>query len=168
MKHLYYHYHESFHLPSAAYGTDFLDAVGDLLSLPEVASLSEYRHHLSVSRLQHVMSVAYLSYLLCLENGLCAREAARAALLHDLFYYDRKNRTGAPHFLLYRHPRIARENARCLLTMGLLEEDIIGRHMWPLSPRPRTREGRIVSRMDKYCAMQEFFSSCLRSGRHQA
>lgn len=123
---------------------------------PSLACLAEYRHHLSVSRLQHVTSVAYLSFLICKKKGLRAEEACRGALLHDLFYYDRDHR-GGPSFLYFRHPAIALENASRLISLDEVSEDVILHHMFPLTRRrPRTKEGRIVSRMDKYCAVHEF------------
>lgn len=159
MKHRFQHYLDSFHLDSIPQGREFLALTEKLRNDPSFACLAEYRHHLSVNRLQHVTSVAYLSFLACRERGLCAEDACRGALLHDLFYYDR-NHKGAPAFLYFRHPAIALENASRLYALSEIDEDVILHHMWPLTlHRPKTKEGRIVSLMDKYCAIHEFFNS---------
>ena len=155
-KQLFRRYLDSFRLASTHEGTEFLSLVSDLIERPEVAKLDGIRHHYSVSRLQHAKSVAYLSYLHCRRRGLAAEEVARAALLHDLFY-QHSHSEEKPRLLLCRHPAIALENARALTPLTKTGEDVIARHMFPFGLPPRTREGRIVSRMDKYCAVQEFF-----------
>lgn len=156
------YYRDSLCLDQTAEGREFLRAMHGVLSLPAFRALAEYRHHLTIDRRQHALSVAYLSYRVCLARGLSAGEAARGALLHDLFYYDRAH-PGAPAFLYYRHPRMALENARRALSLSPTEEDVILRHMWPMLPvPPRTKEGRVVSRMDKYCAVREFFRAAAR------
>lgn len=152
-------YRESFFLDRTEDGRAFLTLVRPLLRHPAVDILSTYRHHIGTHRLQHVISVAYLSYHLCRERGLSVEEACHAALLHDLFYFDR-TRGNAPRRPWLHHPAIAWENARTLYPFTELGEDIICRHMWPLTRSlPRTKEGRIVSFADKYCAMREFFQN---------
>jgi uncharacterized protein len=156
------YYLQSLSLEKHEEGRRFLSLVGDLLTAPEVRVLEEYRHHMSVNRLQHVISVAYLAYRICLEKGLShgqIREVCAAALLHDLFYFD-DLRGEKPPRAWRSHPAIAWNNARQHFDFTLLGEDIICRHMWPLTRRlPRTREGRIVMWADKYCAWREFLSS---------
>jgi uncharacterized protein len=155
---LFPRYRESFSLEDSPEGKEFLALTEELLASPEVQRLEEIVHHYSVSRLQHAKSVAYLSYLRCREKGLRAEETARAALLHDLFYRHRKEKV-REKYMLFRHPALALENARKLLSLSHIGEDIILRHMWPFGALPRTREGRLVSYIDKYCAMHEFLAS---------
>lgn len=155
-------YKESFMPESTADGREFLALIRPLLRHPAVNVLSTYRHHMTIDRLQHVISVAYLAYHICLDKGLDAKEAAVAALLHDLFYFD-SERGDAPRHPWLRHPAIAWENASPLYPFTELGRDVICRHMWPLTRRlPETREGRIVCWADKYCAMREFFHSFRR------
>ena len=158
------YYLESFSLEENENGRNFLALVKDLLASPSVSVLAEYRHHMSVNRLQHVTSVAYLSYRICLDRGLSpqrVREVCAAALLHDLFYFD-DLRGEKPSHAWRTHPAIAWDNARQHFDFTSLGEDIICRHMWPLTlGLPRTREGRIVMWADKYCAWREFLFSLL-------
>ncbi len=170
MKSLFAHYLDSFHLDRTSNGQEFLSLSADIRSHPAFIRLGEFSHHYSVSRQQHVTSVAYLTYLVCLERGLASRAACRAALLHDLFYYDRQHR--GPRFLYFRHPKMALKAAAQLGIEDALHQDIILHHMWPLTYRmPKTAEGRIVCYLDKYCAIHEFLASrfpCLYQKRRKA
>lgn len=79
----------------------FFEAIEDLYNRPEVQGLSIYEQHLDIDRLQHITSVAYISFLTCRRLGLDYRTAARGAILHDLFYYDwrEKDSSHRPHRL---------------------------------------------------------------------
>ena len=60
----------------------------------------------------HSLLVSYASFVLCRRLGWRAKEAARGALLHDLYLYDWTDRslhTGRDH--LKNHPATALENA---------------------------------------------------------
>ena len=53
------------------------------------------------------------------------------------------------------HPQLALENARAF-GLSPMEEDIIGKHMWPLTaPLPYYKESYMVSLADKICAALE-------------
>ena len=162
MTQLYRDYCTAYRLtPENAHG--FFDVVGDLYYSDEVQSLEQYEQHLEINRLQHITSVAYLAYRVCQRLGLDADSAARAATMHDLFYYDwRDGETGKWHKLHgYKHPYYAARNAKELFpALSKKEEDIIKRHMWPLTLRlPNSKEGLVVSLSDKYCATRELIFS---------
>ncbi|MBQ7687777.1 MAG: HD domain-containing protein [Clostridia bacterium] len=135
----------------------FFDIVGDLYDSPQVQGQQIYRQHSSINRLDHVRSVTYLSFTLAEKLGLDARAAARGAMLHDLVYYDwhDKARWHRPHG--FKHPRFALKNAKALNTeITPKEENIILRHMWPLTViPPKYAEGWVVTIADKYCATRE-------------
>ena len=135
---------------------EFLDVVSDLIDTPEFRKLDECSHHYGVSRLQHCINVAYYSFLVCRKLNLNYKAAARAGLLHDLFYYDWQG-SGlgmVKHALL--HSRIALANAEKLTELTDLERDIIKNHMWLCGNIwPRHRESYIVSMADKVCAVWE-------------
>lgn len=154
------------YLIKSGFDEAFNDCVKDLLATEEVLSLSRYSQHLDINRLQHVISVSYLSYLACRKFGLDYSAAARGAVLHDLFYYDWRVKDDNSHRLHgYRHPAFALKNAKALTTLSKKEENIILRHMWPLTPTPpRFRESFIVCMSDKYCATIEIvYSFCVRN-----
>ncbi len=134
----------------------FLDIVSDLINTPEFKKLEDCTHHYGVSRYQHCINVAYYSYVLCKKLGLNYTAAARAGLLHDLFYYDWQNSglSMAKHAL--RHSSIALKNAEKLTSLSALERDIIKNHMWLCGKIwPKHRESYIVSLADKICAVWE-------------
>lgn len=135
---------------------DFLGIVGDLITAPEFKKLENCPHHYGVSRYQHCINVAYYSYVLCKKLGLNYVAAARAGLLHDLFYYDWHGSGLGMAKHAVKHSAIALENAEKLTELSELERDIIKNHMWLCGNIwPRHRESYIVSLADKICAVWE-------------
>lgn len=153
---IYKIYKDSFNLDENQ-GKEFLDLVADLLDMEEVKGLAQYEQHLDIDRLQHVKSVAYMSYVICKKYNLDFVAAARAGLLHDLFYYDWKQKDDGSHRLHgYRHPGFALKNAKEITNLSKKEENIIKRHMWPLTPTPpKYLESYVVTMCDKYSATVE-------------
>jgi len=131
--------------------------VADLLAAPQVQSLARYEQHFEINRLQHVLSVSYMAYLICGKLGGDAALAARSGILHDLYYYDWRVKDPRHHLHGIYHPGFSLKNARKLC--GVLDpqmENAILRHMWPLTPAlPRGRVANAVSLADKYCAFYE-------------
>ncbi len=140
---------------------EYLDCVRELMHHERVRSMSNYIQHNNIDCLEHCLFVSYYSYLLCRYFGLDWRAAARGGLLHDFFLYDwhkkdKKNRRGLHGF---SHPRTALRNAKRYFELNALEEDIISKHMWPLTLHlPRYKESYIVVMIDKYCALIEILS----------
>lgn len=54
---------------------DFFDCVNDIYFSPEVQSLKKYPQHDKMDRLQHITSVAYLTFRVCRHFGLDYRKA---------------------------------------------------------------------------------------------
>ena len=142
--------------------TEYYETVGDILQHEEFRKLKDYFHHNS-SIYNHVHDVAYLSYRISKFLGLDYRSTARGALLHDFFLYDWRNHD-APDlprekFHGLEHPKIAVANARKYFSLNDIEEDIIRKHMWPLTlVPPKYKESYIVSFADKYLSSKEFIS----------
>ncbi|MCA9766742.1 MAG: HD domain-containing protein, partial [Carnobacterium sp.] len=67
---------------------EYVALIEDLLDREEVKKLKNYTQHHFTTRLEHSISVSYLSYRIAKKYGLDTRSTARAGLLHDLFYYD--------------------------------------------------------------------------------
>ncbi|MBO6015204.1 MAG: phosphohydrolase [Lachnospiraceae bacterium] len=121
--------------------------------------------HGTVSVRQHCISVA--SHALAISRFLpikfCERELVRGALLHDYFLYDWHDKEVKPEHILvfykmhgFVHPRIALANARRKFELTKREEDIIAKHMWPLTVKPPVcREAWVVTMADKYCSLLE-------------
>lgn len=145
----------------------FYDCISDIVDCHEVEQLKNITHHISTTRFQHCLNVSYYGYIVCKKFSLDARSAARAGLLHDLFYYDRKEYNNGKskgqlsHSQL--HAFIAAENASKLIDINALERDIIEKHMWPVTRKaPKYKESYIISFVDKYCAVLEYLAPKLR------
>ncbi|MDO4398331.1 MAG: HD family phosphohydrolase [Oscillospiraceae bacterium] len=157
---LYNAYISSYRMDTPQWG-DFLKACGDIYNSPQLKSLEKYEQHFKINRLQHIRSVAYLSFLIARKLKLNYVETARAAVMHDLFYYDWRENDLSHKLHGYRHPGFALKNAYYLCgTLSERERDIIKKHMWPLTPAlPRYPESFVVTMMDKYCAAIEMYYS---------
>lgn len=132
---------------------EFRSYISDLLEYELVQRLAQYHQHCNTTRLQHCYSVSYYSFLFAKYIGADPRSAARAGLLHDLFWYDwRKEKT--PQLHAFYHPKVAAENAEKLLgELKPCEKDAIIKHMWPLCMGlPKYKESIAVTMADKYCA----------------
>lgn len=139
----------------------YYSCISDIINAPEVLRLKEITHHISTTRFQHCLNVSYHGYLICRCLRLDARSAARAGLLHDLFYYDRQKynscrKKNQPSHSR-RHSDIALINARKLTDVNPKEYDMIVKHMWPVTAAfPKYTETYIITLVDKYCAVLEF------------
>ena len=139
------------------YNNEFESIIEDLVSNSTVQEMKNYKQHYDTSCFEHCKSVAYYSYLICKKYNLDYKAVARAGMLHDLFLYDwRKRENGRKGLHAYTHPRTALENAKKLFSLTKKEEDIILKHMWPVTfCLPRYKESFIITFVDKYCAIQE-------------
>lgn len=132
----------------------------DILRSRNFNRMKEYVQHGDVTVNAHVLSVARCSIALSeyLHIRCSRRELIRGALLHDYFLYDwhitdKEN----PHKLHgFYHPGTALRNASREYPLTLREENIIRRHMWPLTVvPPACREAWIVTAADKWCSLME-------------
>lgn len=147
--------------------SSYFDCISDIIDCDEFERLKQITHHVSTTRFQHCINVSYYGYIVCRKFSLDARSAARAGLLHDLFYYNRKEYNKAKtkqqlsHSMM--HSLMAADNASKLIGISELERDIIEKHMWPATIRlPKYREGYVIMIVDKYCAVLEYFVPKIR------
>lgn len=142
---------------------EYYSCVRDLLACGDVMSLNEFSHHIGTSRLQHSLNVSYYNFKLCRLFHLDARAAARAGLLHDLFFYDRKTHKRIRNGHCAEHANIALYNASMLFPISELEGDMILNHMFPMTLRlPRHAETYVITLVDKFCATAELTAHILR------
>lgn len=135
--------------------TQFINMANPLIEHPEVAKLSQYEHHRGKTRLDHVKEVAYISFLWGKRLSLDCDSITRGALLHDLFFYDWLRE--GPRLHGFRHHNIALKNARKITRLSKKEEDIIKKHMWPLTVvPPRYLESLVVSLVDTFCSAKDY------------
>lgn len=137
---------------------EFYEYIKDLVHHPYVLKMKKYPHHCETSCYQHCLNVAYFNYRICKFFNLDARSAARAGMLHDLFLYDwrgHRKETGDPVHAM-THPHTALRNARRYFKLNPLEEEMIVKHMFPVTLIPPTHwETWIITLTDKYCGTCE-------------
>ena len=131
------------------------------------------RHHIQHGTMpvyRHCLDVAKQSIQInkALGLGCSERDLIRGALLHDYFLYDwhDKHRENYQKLHGFYHPGIALKNARKEYHLTRREEDIIKKHMWPLTVvPPLCREAWVVTAADKYCSLLETLKIRKRPGR---
>ncbi len=129
--------------------------INDLLENKYILRLDDYEQHVGTSRLQHSINVAYYSYKIAKIIGADSRLAARAGLMHDLYWYDWHCKK-PPYNHAYFHPMLALKNAEKIAELTPEEKDAIVKHMWPLSlGAPKYKESYAVTIADKYAAVLE-------------
>ncbi len=117
-----------------------------------------YMQHGTVTVYEHSVRVAQMSLTVSRKLGLHVDEASliRGALLHDYFLYDWHEYDISHRLHGFTHPGCALQNARKDYVLNRVEENIILRHMFPLTIHPPAyRESWIVCLADKYCAVGE-------------
>lgn len=132
---------------------EFNNIISDILKNEEFIDLKYEIHH-GMSRLDHSLNVAKLSFDFCklfhLDN---VSEVTRAALLHDFF-----KTKDVPGICFINHPSIAVINAKRNFEISKLQENIIASHMFPVSRViPRYKESWLVSFSDKCISFKECF-----------
>lgn len=147
---------------------EFLFIIDEFINNKTVQKMKNFKQHYDTSTFEHCLNVAYISYKICKKLNLDYKSATRAAMLHDLFLYDWRKKyrdvklDGLHAFV---HPKIALRNASNLFNLNNKEQDIIVKHMWPVTlALPKYRESYVITFADKYSAIQEalsFYNSVL-------
>ena len=149
--------------------TEYIECVKDLLKDPKCQQMIECIQHGNTTTFKHCLDVSYFTYRVCKAYGLDYRSAARGALLHDFFLYDwhgYERKTGN-YFHGFTHPRVALHNANHYFDLNEIEQDIIVKHMWPLTVvPPKYKEGYVVMYADKHCGFVETTRRIKHAGGH--
>ena len=142
---------------------EFEEIIKDIENNETVQEMKNFKQHYDTSCYDHCRNVAYISYKICKKYNLDYKAAARAGMLHDLFLYDwRKRENGRKGLHAFTHPKTALENAKKYFELSEKEEDIILKHMWPVTIKlPKYSESYIITLADKYSAICESCRSLL-------
>ena len=137
----------------------------DIFQKPNFKKTAKFVQHGDVSVRKHSISVALtalrISHMLPFHTN--DKAIVRGALLHDYLLYDwHKNKIRPSRFYKFyelhgfTHPGTALKNAKKDFRLTPREQDIIKKHMWPLTViPPMCREAWIVTAADKYCSLME-------------
>ncbi|MDO9522155.1 MAG: HDIG domain-containing protein [Methanocorpusculum sp.] len=133
----------------------------EILSACEAFRLLEtkqFMQHGDTNVYEHCIAVARVSCLLADKMGLSVDRGSliRGALLHDYFFYDWHVPDPKHRLHGFTHPKRALQNAMDDFALTTVEQNMILRHMFPLTPiPPRCLEGWVLCIADKVCSTLE-------------
>ena len=137
----------------------FINHVKELLTNEHIHEMKKYIQHGNTSTFTHCLIVAYYSYSLALllPVRFDTKSIIRGAMLRDFYLYDWHIPDESHKLHGFIHPKIALNNAKKHFILNSIEEDIIEKHMWPLTPRkyPIYKEAKLVCFIDKLCSLAE-------------
>ena len=135
---------------------EFRSLVYEVCNDRVVQRMKFYKQHCDTSCFIHCYEASYHCYRICKMFGLDYQSAVRGAMLHDLFLYDWREKSNEHSLHAFTHGRKAYENASKIFDLNYIEKDMIVNHMWPLTISfPKTREGWVLTFVDKFCALKE-------------
>lgn len=139
--------------------TEFQEILKDIIANDTVQQMKNFKQHYETTCYEHCYVAAYYCYLICKKYHLDYHSATRAAMLHDLFLYNwRERQPDRKGFHAFTHGKTACQNACELFDLNEKEKDMIIKHMWPVTIElPKSFEGLVLTFVDKYCALSESF-----------
>lgn len=136
---------------------EFQSIIKDLIENETVLEMKKYRQHYETNCFEHCYTASFYCYKICKKFKLDYKSAARGAMLHDLFLYDWREKSDRKGLHAFTHGKCAMENANKLFELNEKEQNMILRHMWPVTVvPPKYIEGFILTLVDKHCAIEEF------------
>lgn len=145
----------------------YRQCVREIANNPVVQEMKNYTHHGDTSCFRHCVHVSYYNWLICRRLGWDSVSAAKAGLLHDLFLYDWHDYKPQPGERLhgFEHPLKALNNAKKSFVLTPKEEDMIVKHMFPLTLSiPKYKETWLIVMTDKFCSLCEVLDGYV--GKH--
>ncbi len=136
----------------------FEDLVNEVIVATKFSDSKAFMHHGKTSVYEHSIQVAYKSYIIAKKMNFTKnlRSLVVGALLHDYFLYDWHDRLNGVRLHGFKHPFTALRNVKAELEIDDITEDIIVKHMFPMTIIPPIyTESWIVTIVDKVCAINE-------------
>ena len=136
------------------YEFDFI--INDIANHPRFLDLKQELHH-GISRYEHSLRVAKLTYHIAKMFHLDYERMTRAALLHDFF--TENDVYGYTEKEIFKtHPKIALKNASMYFDLDERQKEMIETHMFPICDKiPRYKESYIMTLVDKAVAAHEMY-----------
>lgn len=139
---------------------DFITYAAPIIHKGEMRKTENIPQHGATTRYSHCVSVAYYSLRAANKLNIAydARSLVTGALLHDYYFYDWRKKNISHLQNGFIHPKVALHNAMRDYDLNPIEQNIIVRHMFPVTIiPPKNREGLIVCITDKLCGLAETF-----------
>ena len=140
--------------------SDFIALAAPIIETGSFRKTAEIRQHGETTRFSHCVSVAYHSLRTAAKLRIpCdVQSLVIGGLLHDYYFYDRREKHISQFKNSFIHPKAAVHNASRDYVISASEQNIIVRHMFPITLiPPKHREGLIVCITDKICGLAETF-----------
>ena len=137
----------------------FFQITKEIIYTENFLKLKQFRHHGNISTYTHVIKVAYLSFSFAVKHQfkIEKKELIRAALFHDLYFYDWHDKHNGVHLHGLFHPAKAVKNATRLYQISKREKKHMAHHMFPLTLiPPTTKEGWLICIFDKVAAKSDY------------
>ena len=134
--------------------------IREIISQSRLLETNQFIHHGSTSILQHNIAVTRKAYWLSrkLKWKISVKELVFGAMLHDYYFYDWHVKEKSHRLHGYFHPGNSLKNAMKDIELTLIEQDIIRKHMFPLTLLPpKYKESILVCLADKLCTFGETF-----------
>lgn len=132
----------------------------EIIEKSRLMETNQYIHHGNTTILQHDIAVARKAFWISqkLKLKISEKEMIFGAMLHDYYFYDWHVKDKSHRLHGYYHPGLSLKNAMEDIELTLIEQDIIGKHMFPLTLcPPKYKESIVVCLADKLCALDESF-----------
>ena len=126
--------------------------------LKHIKKMDAYYHHSDVTTMWHCIAVAYFSLKIAyyLKLKVQKKSIIIGALFHDFYLYDWHVPEKYHRFHGFKHGRFALKNSRKIYPINHIEQDIILKHMFPLTVKPpKYKESILVNLVDKGCSVGE-------------
>lgn len=139
----------------------FRSIVEEFLQSKDFQKMNQFIQHGDITTLDHSILVAYYSYAFGCYLHIRNKEEQliRGALLHDYYLYDWHDHERWHKWHGFRHPFFALRQAHKDYELSSVEEEIIKKHMWPLTVIPPCcREAWIVCFID---TVSSLFETCM-------
>lgn len=124
--------------------------------------------HGDISVFEHCLRVTNMSIIIAekLHLNIDRSSLIRGALLHDYFLYDWHIKDKSHSLHGFHHPATALKRAKEDYNINEIEQNIILRHMFPLTVvPPKCKEAWVVCLADKICAAAETLNTKKRATR---
>ena len=135
---------------------EFDQIVNDIANHERFLELKHELHH-GISRYEHSIRVAKMTYSFTKKMHLDYERATRAALLHD-FYTDKDTAVYTSKETFKVHSKIAVMNAKKYFDLDKKQENMIEAHMFPATLKlPKYAESWVITGADKIVASHEMY-----------
>ena len=136
---------------------EFNNIITDILANYTVQQMKNYIQHFNTTCFDHCFMVSYYCYKISKKLNWDYKSAARGAMLHDMFLYDwRKKQEDIKGLHAFTHGKTAYKKANEIFNLNKTEKDMIKNHMFPVTLiPPKTKEGFLLTIVDKYCYIKE-------------